>query len=115
MPDASPLEDFFLFRSGGQYQLLCEDANGEITGHERWGGHLRSANGIDGWKVFSPPVAYDHEIRWTDGTVFRALRRERPWLLIENGCATCLYTAVFDGRQTWNQPVPIRPAYRTAP
>jgi hypothetical protein len=39
------------------------------------------------------------------------VRRERPWLLIENGKATCLFTAVYDGAKTWNQPVPIEPAW----
>ena len=109
------LEDFFYFKSGGQYQILCEDDKGRITGHARWGAHLWSPNGIDGWKEYSPPAAYDHEIRWTDGTVFHPVRRERPWLLLEDGAATCLFTAVFDGHQTWNQPVPIRPAYPAAP
>jgi hypothetical protein len=110
------LEDFFLFKCGGQYHLLCEDDTGRITGHDRrWGAHLCSADGIDGWKECSPPAAYDNEIHWTDGTVFHPVRRERPWLLLENGAATYLFTAVFDGSQTWNQPVPIRPAYRAAP
>jgi hypothetical protein len=105
------LEDFFLFKHQGQYHLICEDNVGNVTGHERWGAHLYSEDGISGWKKYTPSVVYDHEISWTDGTSLHAVRRERPWLLIEDHAATCLFTAVYDGVHAWNQAVPIRPAW----
>ena len=101
------LEDFFFFKQAGQWHLLCEDNAGSITGHERWGAHLVSKDGIRDWQPLAA-ADYDHDIKWNDGTVFHAVRRERPWLLFENGRATCLFTAVFDGQHTWNQPVPLR-------
>ena len=59
------------------------------------------------WKALSSPVAYDHRIRWREGGDFTATRRERPWLLIENGNITFLFTGVYDGQHSWNQPVPV--------
>ena len=109
------IEDFFFFQYRGKYHLLCEDNAGNITGHERWGAHLYSDDGISGWKKCAPPVVYDHEIHWTDGTALRAVRREGPWLLIDDGKAVGLFTAVYDGVHAWNQPVPIRPAWELCP
>jgi hypothetical protein len=106
---AARLEDFFIFRHAGQYHLICEDNVGQVTGHERWGAHLYSVDGLRDWKPWPHPVVYDHCIRWRDGGKLQARRRERPWLLIEDGRLTHLFTAVYDGQRTWNQAVPIKP------
>jgi hypothetical protein len=103
------LEDFFFFKHGGEYHVVCEDNIGKVTGHERWGAHLFSADGVTDWKTWRESVVYDHRIRWIGGGNLVATRRERPWLLIENGKLTHLFTAVYDGQHTWNQPVPIVP------
>jgi len=105
-PDAK-LEDFFFFRQKDGYHVICEDNVGKVSGHERWGVHLFSEDGITGWKTWPVPVVYDHTIRWTDGGEFIPKRRERPWLLFEKGEITHLFTAVYDGEHTWNQPVPM--------
>ncbi len=105
---AAKLEDFFLFKKDGAYHLICEDNAGNLTGHDRkWGGHLISDDGTTNWRRASQPIAYDDTIRWTDGTELKLVRRERPWLLIEDGKITHLFNAVFDGKRTWNQPVPL--------
>jgi len=109
------LEDFFLFKHADKYHLICEDAGASITGLRKWGGHLWSENGISDWNSFDPAVAYDHEIRWADGSVLHCVRRERPWLLVESGKITTLFTSVYDGTNTWNQAVPIRPAIAIQP
>ncbi len=102
------VEDFFLFKKGSAYHLICEDNGGKVTGHNRtWGGHLISDDGVTQWRLAPQPAAYDDTIRWTDGTEFNPVRRERPWLLIDNGKITYLFNAVFDGKQSWNQPVPL--------
>ena len=108
---AAKLEDFFFFRTARGYHVICEDNVGQVTGHVRWGAHLISADGIGGWRAAPEPVAYDHTIRWREGGALEATRRERPWLLVEDGVATHLFTAVFDGRQSWNQPVPLTPPW----
>lgn len=112
---AARLEDFFFFKQHGTWQIMCEDNAGKVTGHFRWGVQLWSADGVHAWKPCTPPIAYDHTIAWTDGTAFHPVRRERPWLLVEDGQATQLFTAVFDGTNTWNQPVPIQPPYPVDP
>jgi hypothetical protein len=104
------LEDFFFFRRGDTYHVVCEDNVGAVTGHVRWGAHLVSPDGIGAWSVAPDAVVYNHRIRWMDGTAFEPRRRERPWLLIENGSSTFLFTAVYDGQRTWNQPVPVKDA-----
>jgi hypothetical protein len=106
---SAKLEDFFFFKLGGQYHIVCEDNVGNVTGHVRWGAHLVSPDGLNQWKARSAPVAYDHRIRWKEGGDLVATRRERPWLLIENGKITWLFTAVYDGQRSWNQPVPMLP------
>jgi hypothetical protein len=109
------VEDFFLFKHQGQYHLICEDALASITGQRKWGGHLVSRDGIHDWQPHASPIAYDHDIRWDNNTLLHAVRRERPWLLIEGGQATFLFTSVYDGQATWNQSVPLRPAWRLVP
>jgi hypothetical protein len=103
------LEDFDLFKAGGKYHIICEDNVGGVTGHERWGALLESDDGITGWKPTSAAPAYDHAIRYTDGTVLPCNRRERPQLLIEHGAITHLFTAVYDGHDSWCQPVALSP------
>lgn len=105
------VEDFFVFRRAGQYVILCEDNAGAISGHERWGVFLCSRDGLRDWRKWDPLIAYDHDIRWLDGTTLHVARRERPWLCIEDGAATCLFTSIQDGVTTWNQAVPIRPPF----
>jgi hypothetical protein len=112
---AARLEDFFFFKHGGAYHVVCEDNAGSVTGHERWGAHLCSPDGVAAWRPTARPAAYDHTIRWTDGTEFHPVRRERPWFLIENGKITHLFTGVYDGERTWNQPVPLNPPLSLTP
>ena len=109
--DVSPtckLEDFYLFKADNQYHIVCEDNVGGVSGHERWGVHLYSVDGVKDWKPYSPVVIYNHDIEFTDTTVLKCTRRERPQLLIENGKITYLITAVYDGKNTWSQPVKLK-------
>ena len=102
------LEDFYMFKSDNQYHIICEDNAGLVSGHERWGVHLYSLDGVKNWMPYSPVVVYNHDIEYTDNTVLRCTRRERPQLFIENGKITCLITAVYDGKNTWSQPVKLK-------
>ncbi len=88
-----------------------KDNVGGITGYTKGGAVISSDDGIKGWKVVEPALAYDHNIAWNDGTSLHADRRERPSLLIENGKATCLFTSIESGKKSRNRPVPIKPAY----
>ena len=104
------LEDFYLFKTKDHVHFICEDNVGEVSGHERWGVHLYSDNGVDGWKKYDPVVVYDHDIQYENGQTLQCVRRERPQLLIENGKITHLLTGVYDGKNSWCQPVKLKQA-----
>jgi hypothetical protein len=105
---AARLEDFYLFKSQGSYHIVCEDNVGGVSGHERWGVHLYSANGINNWMKYDPVVVYDHELAFQNDSVLHCTRRERPQLLIENYEITHIITAVYDGKNSWCQPVKLK-------
>jgi hypothetical protein len=104
----SKLEDFYMFKSGDGYHIICEDNAGAVSGHERWGIHLYSKDGISNWKKYDPVVAYDHDIVLENDSVLHCARRERPQLLIENNKITYLITAIYDGKNSWSQPVKLK-------
>lgn len=106
-PDCK-LEDFYAFKANNQFHLICEDNIGGVSGHERWGIHLYSEEGVKGWKKYNPVVVYDHDILFTDNSVLKCTRRERPQLLIENGEITYLMNGVYDGENSWCQPVKLK-------
>lgn len=102
------LEDFYLFKSRDHYYSICEDNVGKVSGHVRWGVNLCSVDGIKDWKKADPLIVYDHEISYSDGTSQHFVRRERPQLLIMDGKITHLITGVYDGQDSWCQPVKIK-------
>ena len=102
------LEDFYLFKADNQYHIICEDNVGGVSGHERWGVHLFSVSGVNDWKPYNPVVVYNHDIEFTDNTILKCTRRERPQLFIENGKITYLITGIYDGKNTWSQPVKLK-------
>ena len=102
------LEDFYIFKAKKQYHIICEDNVGGVSGHERWGVHLFSVDGINDWKQYDPVVVYDHDILMDDNSVLHCVRRERPQLLIVNGEITHLINGVYDGKDSWCQPVKLK-------
>ena len=103
------IEDFYLFKKDRKYHFICEDNVACVTGHERWGAHLFSDDGIHDWKRYMNAIVYDHDLKYKDGTVLVCKRRERPQLLIEKKRIKSLITAVYDGKDSWCQPVEIYP------
>jgi hypothetical protein len=102
------IEDFYLFRSAEGYHMICEDNVGGISGHVRWGVHLFSENGINNWLEYSPLIVYDHDLAVDNDSIIHCVRRERPQLLIEKNKITYLITSVFDGTDSWCQPVKLK-------
>ena len=97
------LEDPFVFYYNDRFEMLVEDNGGMVTGHERYGAHLVSEDGITDWKPNVPAIAYDHLLKWEDGTATLANRRERPQLLLDdNNNPSHLFTAVKIGEKTFN-------------
>lgn len=105
------IEDFYMFKKNDQYHIICEDNVAKVSGHERWGVHLVSDDGINNWERFNPVVVYDHEIKYKDGTLLNCVRRERPQLYINKGKVKALLTGVYSGEESWCQVVEIKPGY----
>jgi len=104
----APIEDFYLFKFNHQTHLICEDNVGQVSGHVRYGVHLTSKDGDNAWEKGDPVIAYNHDIELTNGEILHCIRRERPQLLIENNRITYLITSVFDGKNSWSQPVKLK-------
>ncbi|HRU06473.1 MAG TPA: glycosyl hydrolase family 43, partial [Candidatus Brocadiia bacterium] len=111
----APIEDVFLWRADGRFQLLAKDLtpNGALAGETHGGVHATSADGLR-WEVSGPSVGYSRRVRWSDGSVTTQGCMERPFLLIEDGRPTHLFAATGDGpggfnhcARTWNMAVPI--------
>jgi hypothetical protein len=107
------IEDFYFFKMNDQYHFICEDNVGGISGHERWGVHLYSENGADQWGKYDPVVVYNHELIYTNGDTLHCTRRERPQLLIQKRKITHLITGIYDGENSWCQPVELNPQINT--
>lgn len=85
------LEDPVAWRSGGLYHIVVNSWS------QRKAFHLTSANGIDGWKLRG--LAYDPTVdflRYTDGTVNRWNKIERPAVVMHDGHVTHFLFSVLD-------------------
>lgn len=101
------LEDPFLFRMGGRYHIVLEDNRGQITGDVRHGAHLVGDDGVH-FGIFHPELkAYTHTVAWVEGGATTFDRRERPWLLLQEGYPTHLITGVLEGREAWSLVQPL--------
>ncbi|MFZ5496953.1 MAG: glycoside hydrolase family protein [Verrucomicrobiota bacterium] len=85
------LEDPVVWFSGGRYHIVVNSWS------QRKAFHLTSKDGITGWTLRG--LAYDPRVdfvRYTDGTVNRWDKLERPGVVIENGHVIALTLAVLD-------------------
>lgn len=110
----SRVEDFYLYRVKDRIYMICEDNAGEISGMERWGVSLHSDDCGFTWKKSDPLVFYDHDLVYDNGDILRCTRRERPQLIIDDGLITHLITAIYDGNNSWCQPVGFSKALKTS-
>jgi len=85
------LEDPVLWFSGGLYHITVNNWS------DRKAYHLTSANGIDSWTyrglAYTPAQDF---VRYTDGTVNRWPKLERPGVYLENGHIAAITLAVID-------------------
>ncbi|NOY81815.1 MAG: glycosyl hydrolase family 43 [Kiritimatiellaeota bacterium] len=115
LPGGNFVEDPFVWRNDGRYEMLAKDMTGGITGEQHAGVHALSPDALD-WRLAPQPKAWSKRIRWDDGseTVQGAL--ERPQLLFDqSGAPTHLFAATADGpggfrnaKNTWTLAVPLR-------
>lgn len=104
------LEDAYLYAQDGLYHIVCEDNRAQVSGHERWGVHLISDDGIRNWRAVDPVVAYTHTVLWEDGTRTVMERRERPQLVFDDeGRVSHLCTGVLYKGKTWCLVQPVKP------
>jgi hypothetical protein len=89
--DLRNLEDPVIWYSGGLYHIVVNNWS------DRKAYHLTSVDGINRWAYRG--LAYDPTkdfVRYTDGTVNRWEKLERPGVLVENGHVTAVTLAVLD-------------------
>jgi len=85
------LEDPVVWYSGGLYHIVVNGWS------DRKAFHITSPDGINNWTLRG--LAYDPTVdfvRYTDGTVNRWNKLERPGVLIEDGYVTAVTLAVLD-------------------
>jgi hypothetical protein len=85
------IEDPVVWYSGGMYHIVANNFN------QRRAIHLTSKDGISGW--VNRGLAYDPTqdfVRYTDGTVNRWNKLERPGVVLENGHVVAVTLAVLD-------------------
>lgn len=109
------VEDQFVWReSDGRWVLMAKDMTGSLCGEEGAGIIAVSADGLH-WQLDSKPKAYSKTVVYADGSECKFNKRERPFVLFEDGRPRWLYTAVGQGNiyagepgaDTWNQAVEI--------
>lgn len=108
------LEDPYLWRENGVFNVIMKDMTGGICGEEHAGIHATSPDCLH-WTFSTPAKAYSRRVLWDDGETTLQGSFERPQLLIQNGVPTHLFAATADGpggfwnaSKTWNMCVPLR-------
>ncbi|WNR45410.1 glycoside hydrolase family protein [Paenibacillus roseipurpureus] len=113
-PETMIIEDPFIWRTSGGYELIAKDMTGHICG-EKYGG--MQASSMDGrhWTAREGRQAYSRTVRWDDGTVTLLGNMDRPFLLFQENRPTHLFFAASDGTNsfldasdTWNMVIPLR-------
>ncbi|MEI6142067.1 MAG: glycoside hydrolase family protein [Mariniphaga sp.] len=107
------VEDPYVWRANGRFEVIMKDRFGHIGGEEGGGLRAWSNDGVK-WNLYNQPKAYSRSIRWNDGTTTVQNHFERPFLLIENGVPTHLFAATGNGSKawqiehSWNMVIPLR-------
>jgi len=108
------VEDPFIWHENGEYRMLAKDMTGAISGGRYGNGLLyASANGID-WELAAEKTGWEMRIDWLGEPAQDVWRMERPAVLVEDGHAICLYTAVAPSREmdeAWNLARRLRNVY----
>jgi hypothetical protein len=112
LTDSNQLEDPTIWWASGQYNVILNDFNGNLTGAKKNGAQYYSTDGIHYYpltkeSIFTKTVTYD------DGTSKTFRRRERPFVYVdEKGRVTAFFTACLvqkeDGsEQSWIEVQPV--------
>jgi hypothetical protein len=114
-PPEFHLEDPFIWKTEGGYEMIAKDMDGNLCGEKYGGVHVQSSDGLQ-WSLCAEPKAYSRHIQWEDGVTQLLGNMERPCLLFQDGKPTHLFAAVSDGKtgfsdatETWNMVVRLVP------
>lgn len=112
--DEVSIEDPFVWKENGYYEMIAKDMTGKICGEKYGGVHGYSRDGLH-WEMCSGELAFSRKILWDDGTEQIMGNMDRPFILFEEGRAVCMFFAVSDGtdsfydaKNTWNMAVPMK-------
>ena len=107
------VEDPFVWRTEGSYEMIAKDMTGCYCGEHHAGIHASSADGL-AWTLSSDRKAYSRALQWSDGQTRTMGSVERASLLFENARPTHLVAAIANGPggfahadNTWNSVVPL--------
>ena len=112
------VEDPFVWRTRGGYDMIAKDMSGQLTGERHAGIHARSRDGVQ-WRLAGRQKAWTRTLRFDDGTTRTLGQLERPFVLFEDGRPTFLFLAAGDGpggfanmTETFNVAIPLVPRQR---
>ncbi len=101
------IEDMFVYRTEEGFKMVTEDGGGCFTGLLYGGVSFASKDGIT-WDRENFRQAYDFTVEYDDGTTAELQRRERPFLLFDEGKIYLFNAAKIGGEtqrtggDTWN-------------
>ena len=109
------LEDPFIWKEAGVYQMIAKDMKGNICGEWMGGTYATSQDGIH-WDMRRNYLAYSRNVLWEDGKVRLMGNLDRPFIYFEDGKPRCLFFATSDGKEdgfmdatgTWNMAIPLK-------
>lgn len=112
LPDTNQLEDPTIWWASGQYNVILNDFNGDLTGGRKNGAQYYSTDGIHYFPVAKDPV-FTKTVTYADGSSRTFRRRERPFVYVdEKERVTAFFTACLvqneDGsEQSWIEVQPV--------
>lgn len=108
-----PIEDMYLFKNAGRYEIIAEDNRGVYTGSLGAGVHFCSDDGVS-WRPCEPMQLYTRRVTYKGGRVLELQRRERPQLFLDGESVYLFTTAKINGEtratggDTWNMVAKFR-------
>jgi hypothetical protein len=112
LPDSNQLEDPTIWWASGQYNVILNDFNGDLTGTKKNGAQYYSTDGVHYYPAMKEPI-FTKTVSYDDGSSRTFRRRERPFVYAdEKGRVTAFFTACLvqnaDGsEQSWIEVQPV--------
>lgn len=112
--DHISIEDMFVWKQNGFYEMIAKDMTGEVCGEKYGGIHGYSKDGLH-WEINKGELAFSRKVLWDDGKEEVMGNMDRPFILFEDGKPAYLFFAVsngtdsfYDASETWNMVIPLK-------